>query len=254
MKWGMQNLLELGSLERKIEVCGELGLDFIELNMNLPECQPNRMDAEVLSELMEKHHVTYTFHVTETLDIATFDDDVREAYYMGLSKTIDLAKRLNVPIINMHMSLGIHFTLPDEKVYLYRVYQEEYLDKIRVFAEYVQQQLGHTGIRLAIENTGIYDVDYIRKAVDILLRKDNIVLTWDIGHDYSSNNKDKDFILNRAENLVHMHIHDAIGKDNHLLLYSGDIDIDASLDIGRDRRCTCVIEVKTLMKVIIITV
>ena len=246
IKWGMPNLLELESLERNIEICGQLGLDFIELNMNLPECQPNRIDVDKLARLMETHGVFYTFHAPETIDVANFDDDIREAYFLGIAKTINIAKKLNAPIINVHMNLGVYFTLPNEKVYLYQRYEKEYLERIGNFADYVEDLLRNTGVKISIENTGVFDIDFVQKAVNILLAKDNIVLTWDIGHDFSSGYKDKAFILENNDDLAHMHIHDAVGPHNHLPVYTGELDINDRLNVARDKGCSCVIEVKTL--------
>ncbi len=246
IRWGMQNLLEVGNLESNIEVCRNLGLDFIELNMNLPECQPNRLDVDKLLELKKRYNIFYTFHLAETFDITSFDDDIRAAYFTGLSKTIHNAKKLETPIINMHMNVGVHFSLPNQKIYLYEKYKSEYMAKIVEFANYIENELHDSGIRLSIENTGIYDRDYIIKAVDELLKKDSIALTWDIGHDFSSGNNDIGYIKRHMDKLKHMHIHDAIGKNNHLPVYSGEIDIDNRLSLARDNGYSCVIEVKTL--------
>ncbi len=39
MKLGMPTLIELNTLEDNAKLCKELGLDFIEINMNLPQFQ-----------------------------------------------------------------------------------------------------------------------------------------------------------------------------------------------------------------------
>ena len=43
-----------------------------------------------------------------------------------------------------------------------------------------------------------------------------------------------------------MHFHDAIGKNNHLTLFTGDIDIDEKMNIAKEHGCSCVIETKTV--------
>ena len=47
MHFGIPTLIELKSTEACAALCRELGLDFVELNMNLPEYQPDRIDTAV---------------------------------------------------------------------------------------------------------------------------------------------------------------------------------------------------------------
>jgi hypothetical protein len=44
LQFGMQPLIEIKSTEACAALCRELGLAFVELNMNLPEYQANRLD------------------------------------------------------------------------------------------------------------------------------------------------------------------------------------------------------------------
>lgn len=39
MEWGMPTLIECDTVEQNAALCGRLGLDFVELNRNLPICQ-----------------------------------------------------------------------------------------------------------------------------------------------------------------------------------------------------------------------
>ena len=45
---GMPTLVEVKSLEACASLCRKLGLSFIEINMNLPEYQAERLDVNVL--------------------------------------------------------------------------------------------------------------------------------------------------------------------------------------------------------------
>lgn len=53
MQFGMPTLIEIKLIESCAELCRELGLDFIELNMILPEYQADRLD-ETLHEAFKK--------------------------------------------------------------------------------------------------------------------------------------------------------------------------------------------------------
>ena len=44
MQFGMPTLIEIKSLEACAALCRELGLAFVELNMNLPEYQADKLD------------------------------------------------------------------------------------------------------------------------------------------------------------------------------------------------------------------
>ncbi len=50
MKLGMPTLIELNTLEDNAKLCKELGLDFIEINMNLPQFQASTLSAEHLNK------------------------------------------------------------------------------------------------------------------------------------------------------------------------------------------------------------
>ncbi len=244
--WGMPTLLELDSIEENIDLCRSMNLSFVEINMNLPQYQPNQIDIERFKVLKDQNDIFYTIHLPEEFDIANFNDDVRASYEKIFTDTVEIAKQLDVRMINMHMNMGVYFKMPTEKIYLYEKYMHDYLGKIRRFAALCERLLKDTGIRLAIENTGIYDLEYIRSAVNELISKDIVCLTWDIGHDYSSGNKDFDYIMINRSKLSHMHFHDAIGKNNHLPLFTGEIDIPDRINIAMEHGCCCVIETKTV--------
>ena len=42
-----------------------------------------------------------------------------------------------------------------------------------------------------------------------------------------------------------MHLHDAKGKDDHLELYSGEIDLPEKIEIAQNNNASILIEVKT---------
>ena len=46
MDFGMPTLIELDSLSDTVSLCKALGLRFVELNMNLPWYQPDKLSAE----------------------------------------------------------------------------------------------------------------------------------------------------------------------------------------------------------------
>jgi sugar phosphate isomerase/epimerase len=104
MQFGMPALIELKSLEESAALCRELGLDFVELNMNQPEYQADRLDTSRLAEIADQYGVYYTIHLDENLAPCDFNDKVATAYTGTVVRTIEIAKQLDIPILNMHLS------------------------------------------------------------------------------------------------------------------------------------------------------
>ena len=73
IKYGMPQLLELKDIEENIQFCEKIGLNFIELNANLPICQPDRINVRYLNRLKMQYGVEFTIHLPEELDLGHFN-------------------------------------------------------------------------------------------------------------------------------------------------------------------------------------
>ena len=119
MQFGMPTLIENKTLEDNISLCKRLGLKFIELNMNFPEYQIDKLEqVDAFYKVAEEAEIYYTIHLDENLNIADFNPLVAEAYLETTRKTIEVAKSFvrlkdqygqkEQPLtINMHMHHGI---------------------------------------------------------------------------------------------------------------------------------------------------
>lgn len=244
--FGMPTLIEHSSLEESICLCKELGLKFIELNMNLPQYQVEQLEnISYLKKLAEKNEIFFTIHLDENLNFADFNQAVANAYMETVRRTIEVAKQLRVPVLNMHMNHGVHFTLPDRKVRLFEQYNGEYMKAFQQFRKMAEQCIGDRPIKISIENTNGY-FEYEKKAITYLLESPIFSLTWDIGHSNGSGNVDEEFILVNQNRLAHFHIHDSLGKKDHLTLGTGEIDLKKRLHLAEELGCTCVVETKTI--------
>lgn len=204
MKLGMPTLIELNTLEDNAKLCKELGLDFVEINMNLPLFQASTLSAEHLNKLKDKYQVFFTFHIPEDVDVAHLNDKMRAVNHEIVMDTLSLMEKVESSILNMHMNSGIYFTLPDKKIHLYQNFSDQYIGNIIEFRSKVDEAFVDSGLKICIENTGIFNNTYLTKAVDCLLESDVFDLTWDIGHDHSSGHLDKDFMEKKARpNLSH---------------------------------------------------
>ena len=122
MEFGMPFLMETDTLEECARLCSQLGLGFIELNMNFPQCQLPELSADRLRRIMDQEHLYFTIHLDENLNVCDFNPKVRQAYLETAVETIELAKAIGAPVINMHLAKGIYLTLPGRKEYLVKRY------------------------------------------------------------------------------------------------------------------------------------
>lgn len=246
MKFGMPTLIENKNLNDTAKLCHNLGLDFVELNMNLPQYQLEEIEKiHNLTSISNKYGIYYTIHLDENLNICDFNNKVSTAYMNTVNNTIQIAKELEIKVINMHMNRGVYFTLPNTKVYLYEKYKDVYMDKIKRFREMCENAISDKNIYIVIENTDGY-LDFQKEAIEYLLKSEVFGLTWDIGHSHSIKDIDEDFIMKHEKKLKHFHIHDAKDKNNHLALGDGEINIINKLKIANNNNCSCVIETKTI--------
>lgn len=245
LKYGMPTLIENQNIESCVELCKELNLDFIELNMNLPDYQTDKIDISKFKAICENEDIFFSIHLDENFNVCDFNKQVSDAYIQTILLTIEIAKELNVPILNMHMNNGVYFTLPTEKVYLFKEYKENYLSDLERFRCLCENAIGNSNIKICIENSDGYK-DFTMEGIEVLLESNVFGLTFDIGHNHSVNGVDEPFINKHINKLYHMHVHDAIGSKNHLALGNGGINIKEKLKLAKEHNCTCVLETKTV--------
>jgi sugar phosphate isomerase/epimerase len=245
MQFGMPTLLETENIDECISLCGALKLDFIELNMNFPQYQIDGMDLAHYQELADRYGIFFTIHLEEDLNVCGYNKEVTEAYIRTVLSVIDIAKKLQAPIINMHMAEGIYITLPDRKVFLFQQYKELFLERLMTFRKLCEEAIGNSDITVCIENSGGYH-DFLKEGIELLLKSKVFALTFDIGHDHSISGMDEPFIREHKDRLIHMHIHDAVGKRNHLPIGTGEIDLKDKFALAKECNCRCVLETKTI--------
>ena len=239
---GMPTLVEQPELEACCRLCRELGLCFVELNMNMPEYQLDRLDRDKLRAMAKKYGVYFTLHLDENLNVCDFNPWVAEAYQRTALEALKLAEQCAMPIVNMHLNPGVYFTLPDRRVYLFEQYRERYLTELEKFRDRVGLR---RDVLLAVENNDGF-TSHEREGVDRLLQSPAFGLTWDIGHDAAAGGADGPFILDRKDRLRHMHIHDAKGGKNHLALGEGELHLEEHFKWAEQLLCRCVLETKTV--------
>ena len=256
MQFGMPTLIENKTLTENVELCSRLGLNFIELNMNFPEYQIDKLEnADYFINAARNKGLYYTIHLDENLNIADFNPLVAEVYLETVRRAVDVAKSFlclledkDLPmVINMHLNHGIHITLPDSKVQMYERDFDSYMQSFETFRSLCEEWIGDSNIKIVIENTDGYKA-YEKEAVEFLLESPVFGLTWDIGHSKAVKESDVPFIMERTERLRHFHIHDGseVPPKNHLALGDGEIDICERLALADRSNARCVLETKTI--------
>ena len=246
IQFGAPTMVEMASLEQGAKVCRDLGLSFLELNINFPQYLLTELDAQRLRALSEEYGIFYTLHLDDEMSIADFNPYIAQGYCQTVYDAIDLAKKLGIRKLNMHMSRGAKYTLPDRVIYFFEAYEQDYLDRIRVFRDACQRRIDGADITICVENTAGF-LPFQRKAVELLLESPVFGLTFDIGHNYCSGDMDEAWILAHADRLKHFHIHDCLeGKKDHRTLGTGVLDVKRYLALAESLGCSAVVETKTV--------
>ena len=246
MKFGMPTLVECKDIYECRDVAVKNALDFIEINMSFPQYLPNALDVDKLLEITEKDGIFYTIHADEMLNPFDFNDKVAECYFNVMRDTIRFAKKVNVPVINMHLLKGVYVTLPGKVILLSDVYFENYKEKVGQFIEMCEEEIGDSPLRIAIENVDSNPFTESQlKVLPMFLSSRCFGLTLDTGHELCLNFSDSHVFSQYPNRLIHMHLHDAKGKSAHLPYGDGDVEILEKLSRLKSGD-TCLIEVKTI--------
>lgn len=238
---GMPSLPLLGGLDAHARLCLELGLSFVELNMNLPAFHANALDASALRAWM-RQGVDFTLHLDERLDPMDFNPLVAKAYLQTGVQAVALAASLELPVVNMHLPRGVYFTLPAQRLYLYQAQPAPCLGALARFRDEMERAaLGR--VRVCVENTSGF-TGFERQCLELLLQSPAFGLCLDVGHDRCTGGQDGRWMLEREGRLGHMHLHDVLHRRDHLALGQGEVDVSACLALAERLGLGCVVEVK----------
>lgn len=231
------------TLEDQVELCKQLGLQFIELNANFKEYLPHRLEYDALLRLADENDLYYTIHLDDHFSPCHLDERVANAHVAAVLDAIRAAKRLSVPILNIHIAKMGVVTLPSGPVSLFDVYEKDCTAGLIGFRQACEAEIGGADIKICIENYGgTHSAQFMQKTLALLLESDVFGLTWDIGHDATSGFDDEAIIMQYPDRVRHFHIHDVLGMKDHLPLGDGALDIMKYLHMAS----SAVIEVKTV--------
>lgn len=245
MKFGMPTLVECNDIYECVEVAKKYGLDYVEINMSFPQYLPNNLDVSVLKDITKKDNISFTIHADEMLNPFDFNPVVSNCYFNVMKDTINFAKQIGAPVINMHLLKGVYVTLPDKVLLLTDTYFKEYQNAVKNFIKMCEEEIGESNLKICIENVDSNPFTQSQlKVLPEFLNSDAFRLTLDTGHEFCLQQADSFVYKKYPEKLYHMHLHDAVGRSAHLPLGTGLIDIKQKIDQLQGETCT--VEVKSI--------
>lgn len=240
MKLGMSALVEFNSIEENIELCKKIGLDFIELNMDLPYCFPERINWKIVNETRE---IDLTVHLSETLEVGDINEYSRKLQIELIKQQILIFKeKANIRKYNLHLNRGVYFTLPDKKLYIYEKYEKDYFKAINNSFKELSDFAVKESVSIFFEN--VKTTPIILEAFKEVSKYPNLYYTLDAGHNIKYGGDAERLFMMEPSKIKHMHIHDFNGKTDHSELGTGILNVENYLEFCRKNDIYAVIEVK----------
>jgi sugar phosphate isomerase/epimerase len=240
MRVGMPVLMEHNTVEKNIQLAKELGLDFVELNINIQYCLPSEEFRHELIRLKKKYDIDFTMHYYDMVDISSTSKHYRNYLYTELS---EIGKYLENIVDKMviHIEPGAFMTIKSVKNYVYSE-DPNYVPRTINTAKTIQEVLETFGISMVLENVPIHPfMEPLYKA----LHENDFYFCYDIGHDVIYNDYlFKSFKEKYGLRFKHMHMHNVYNKKDHQKITHGELIIDDYLAFVNDNKIDVVIEVK----------
>ncbi len=244
IRYGMPTLIEYNTLEECARLCQKLGLSFIEINMNFPQYQIDRLNPAELRRIMEEYNLFFTLHLDENLNVCDFNERIAAAHRENILDCIRLARELEIPVLNMQMSNGVYYALPDRKIFLFEQYKASFLHQLLLFRDVCEEAIGDSDVTLCVENAQGFS-PIIQSGIDLLLEDGGFGLTLDTGSHHIGHAGDQQFFNRHVNQLRHIHLHDAAEGKMFLPLGEGEIPVQKLLSLAKDYHLNCVLENKT---------
>lgn len=232
----MPILVEFHSLSENIDLCKKLNLDFIELNLDIPYCFIDRLDTNSLK------NNNFTIHLSEKFDVGELNNSLRNFYLNEIEKIISFGIKYNIFKYNLHLDPGIHFSLPNKKIFIYEEYIDDYLRAYEDSCNILSKLANKYNATILFENVKVES--YTLKVIDIIAKYDNLFFTLDLGHNIRYGNLAKEKFLEYSNKIKHIHLHDFNGSKDHQELFTGLLNVKEELNFCKQHNLDVLIEVK----------
>ena len=232
----MPILVEFHSFSENIDLCKKLNLDFIELNLDIPYCFIDKLDTNSLK------NNNFTIHLSEKFDVGELNNSLRNFYLNEIEKIISFGTKYNIFKYNLHLDPGIHFSLPDKKIFIYEEYIDDYLRAYEDSCNILSKIANKYNATILFENVKVES--YTLKVIDIIAKYDNLFFTLDLGHNIRYGNLAKEKFMQYSDKIKHIHLHDFNGSKDHQELFTGLLNVKEELNFCKQHNLDVLIEVK----------
>jgi hypothetical protein len=148
MKVGMPALLEFGCVRENADFAHSLGLDFVELNLNLSYCRKSLASGNFREEL---GGLEATLHFFDEADFGTYPEVV-DAYLTLLDRYCGYGEG-KIRQVNVHLHSGPVVTISGVKHYVYEKEFDEYADRLLKGLSKAREICASHKMNLVVENT-----------------------------------------------------------------------------------------------------
>ena len=241
MKIGMPIIAEYKTLDQHINLCRELGFDFIELNMGCPCSMPHKIDWKAMKDCKD---IFFTVHLPESLQVGELYEPARKREIDYIMKLIKLFRTNgDITKFTLHFDAGIVMTLTDRKVYMFEEYKEDYLNSLRKSFKTLSKFAAKLGVTICFENTWTYP--FLLEGYQEILKWDNLFFVLDAGHDERSDKTASKFFMKHPNRIKHIHMHDFDGSTDHKELGTGKVNVGEYVKFCQANNLTMLLEVRT---------
>ncbi|PAB57215.1 sugar phosphate isomerase/epimerase family protein [Anaeromicrobium sediminis] len=229
-----------------LEYTKKKGFDCVELNINMPIFFPEKFTKEErqkIKSFKDENHIEITLHAPEDITLLQLQEGIRRATMDRLKEVIDFGYDIGASRMTMHIGSSVCFTLTDRKSYLDEIYIEEYKkvvkENLMELSDYAKNK-----IMICVENSGRFPKEIVQDTLEEVLKKENLYLTWDIGHSYENKYDEVKFFLKHIDKIRTCHLHDNNGKSDHQIIGNGHVDFQWHMDKMKSADIYHIIEVR----------
>lgn len=224
---GIQLLFDFKSPENALKYSLNHGFAAIELNMSSPAFFPENIDEDS-RKILSSSQIPILLHAPDGLSFFNLHNKPLEATVDRLCEIIDFADEIRARCVTIHLGSSYRISVGGKLTLIHEFFPQEYEYALRSsltrLSEYAKDKTF-----LCVENTSGSRYNLSKKVLRDFLNKEQLYLTWDIGHtnELKGNKKIKEieFMQDYLHLIRNCHLHDNHGEwDEHNIIGEGNID------------------------------
>lgn len=213
------------------------GMNAVEINMNMPCFFPENYGKEARNDIRlyrREKDVALTLHAPEDIFLLQLHEGVREAGIKRLKEIIDFGCDIGATRMTIHVGPSVYFTMTEGKSYLEELHYQDFRQILKNSLVGLGDYCGDR-MKLCVENSGRFPKVLVQEVLEELLDKENIYLTWDIGHSYSNLYGEVEFFHRQLNRVKTCHLHDVNEISDHQIIGMGKVDFPGHIArIGKE--------------------